>query len=154
MPHKELDSIQWFLYDDRRHRHFVEKKCRKTEYVQHRVCFVKVQQQVTCPHSNIYVKLCTSCLCIKISSFLFVRAWAMPRILYLSCGIPFPVQGSLQKKTPEIYWSFTNREYPPPIQRGFAISVFFPRIFSRGDGQNCEKKFIHFLHISEHIDHF
>ena len=30
-------------------------------------------------------------LCIKMSSFLFVCAWAMPRILYLSCGIPFPV---------------------------------------------------------------
>ena len=32
-------------------------------------------------------------LCMKISSFLFVRTWewAMPRILYLSCGIPFPV---------------------------------------------------------------
>ena len=30
-------------------------------------------------------------LCMKMSSFLFVRACAMPRILYLSCGIPFPV---------------------------------------------------------------
>ena len=30
-------------------------------------------------------------LCIKMSFFLFVRAWAMPRILYLSCGVPFPV---------------------------------------------------------------
>ena len=25
------------------------------------------------------------------SSFMFVRAWAMPRILYLSWGIPFQV---------------------------------------------------------------
>ena len=31
-------------------------------------------------------------LCIKMSYFLFVRAWAMPRILYLSCGTPFLVQ--------------------------------------------------------------
>ena len=37
------------------------------------------------------VKFCTSRLCMKMSSFLFVRAWAMPRILYLSCGVPFPV---------------------------------------------------------------
>ena len=27
---------------------------------------------------------------LKMSSFLFVGAWAMPRILYLSCGVPFP----------------------------------------------------------------
>ena len=64
-------------------------KCRKAKYVQHRVCFVIVQ--VPCPHSNIYVKLCTSRLCIKMSSFLFVRGCAMPRILYLSCEVPFPV---------------------------------------------------------------
>ena len=64
-------------------------KCRKAKYVQHRVCFVIVQ--VPCPHSNIYVKLCTSRLCIKMSSFLFVSGCAMPRILYLSCEVPFPV---------------------------------------------------------------
>jgi len=28
---------------------------------------------------------------MKMSSFLFVRTWAMPRISYLSCGVPFPV---------------------------------------------------------------
>ena len=28
---------------------------------------------------------------MKMSSFLFVRPWALPRILNLSCGIPFPV---------------------------------------------------------------
>ena len=64
-------------------------KCRKAKYVQRRVCFVIVQ--VPCPHSNIYVKLCTSRLCIKMSSFLFVRGCAMPRLLYLSCEVPFPV---------------------------------------------------------------
>ena len=32
-----------------------------------------------------------SCLCLKMLSSMFVRAWAMPRILYLSCGIPFLV---------------------------------------------------------------
>ena len=32
-----------------------------------------------------------SCLCMKMSSFLFVRACAKPRMVYLSCGIPFPV---------------------------------------------------------------
>ena len=68
------------------------KKCRKTEYVQCRVCFINVQV----PHSNskIYVTLCTSRLCMKMLSFLFVCAWAgraVPRILCLSCGIPFPV---------------------------------------------------------------
>ena len=30
-------------------------------------------------------------LCMKMSSFLFVRACAMPRMLYLSCGIPYQV---------------------------------------------------------------
>ena len=40
---------------------------------------------------TLYVKLCTSRLCIKMSSFLFVRGCAMPRILYLSCEVPFPV---------------------------------------------------------------
>ena len=43
-------------------------------------------------HSNINVKFCTSRLCMKMSSFLFVRAWEMPRIFHLSCGIPFPVR--------------------------------------------------------------
>ena len=28
-------------------------------------------------------------LCMKMSSFLFVRTWAMPETLYLSCEIPF-----------------------------------------------------------------
>ena len=65
------------------------KKCHKAEYVQRRVCFVNVQ--VPCPHFNIYVKLCTSRLCIKMSSFLFVHGCARPRILYLSCEVPFPV---------------------------------------------------------------
>ena len=59
------------------------------EYVQHHVCFVNVQ--VPCPQTNTYVKLCNSRLCMKMLSFLFWRAWAMPRILYLSCGVPFPV---------------------------------------------------------------
>ena len=38
-----------------------------------------------------HVKICPSRLCMKMSSFLFVRAWAMPRTLYVSCGIPFLV---------------------------------------------------------------
>ena len=59
------------------------------EYAQRRVCFINYQ--VPWPHSNINVKFCTSRLCMKMSSFLFVRAWALPRILYLSCGVPFPV---------------------------------------------------------------
>ena len=67
---------------------YTKRKCRKAEYVQRRVCFVNVQDPF--PHSNIYIKLCTSRLCMKMSSFLFLCTWAMPRILYLSCGIPFP----------------------------------------------------------------
>ena len=47
--------------------------------------------RVSWPHSNINVKLCTSRLCMKKLSFLFVCAWALPRILYLSCGVSFPV---------------------------------------------------------------
>ena len=66
------------------------KKYRKAEYVQRRVCFVN--EQVPWPHSNINVKFCTSRLCMKMLSFLFVYIWAMPRILYLSCGIPFSVR--------------------------------------------------------------
>ena len=54
-----------------------------------RVCFVNVQLPRL--NSNIYVKFCTSRLYIKMSSFLFVRTWAMLSILYLSCGVPFPV---------------------------------------------------------------
>ena len=57
------------------------RKCRKAEYVQRSVCFVNVQ--VRYPHFNIYVKL--------MSSLLLVRAWVMLRILYLLCGVPFPV---------------------------------------------------------------
>ena len=56
---------------------------------QRRVCFVN--EQVPWPLSNINVRFCTSRLCIKMLSFLFVCAWSMPRILYLSCGVPFPV---------------------------------------------------------------
>ena len=59
------------------------------EYAHRCVCFVNVQLPL--PHSNINVKFCTSRLCMKMSSFLFVRAWAMPRILYIACGVPFPV---------------------------------------------------------------
>ena len=47
------------------------------------------------PQSGICSAVCGlsmySRLCMKMSSFLFVRPWAMPHILYLSCGIPFPV---------------------------------------------------------------
>ena len=43
------------------------------------------------PHSNIHVKIFPSRLCMKMLSFLFVRAWAMPHMSYLSWGIPFPI---------------------------------------------------------------
>ena len=47
------------------------------------------------PQSEICPALCVLCQCtvvfIKMSSFLFVRSGAMPRMLDLSCGIPFPV---------------------------------------------------------------
>ena len=79
---KNKNSVKWT-------RQHAGKKYGKAEYVQHRVCFVN--EQVSWPDSNINVKFCTSRHCVKMSSFLFVRAWAMPRILYLSCGVPFPV---------------------------------------------------------------
>ena len=44
-----------------------------TEYVKRRVCIVNVQSS-----------------CMKMLSFLFVQAWAIPRTSYLSCGVPFP----------------------------------------------------------------
>ena len=53
------------------------------------MCFIN--EQVPWPHSNINGRFYTSRLCMKMLSFLFVRAWAMPRILYLSCGVPFPI---------------------------------------------------------------
>ena len=41
--------------------------------------------------SAVYASSMYSRLCMKMWSFLFVRVWATPRILYLSYGIPFPV---------------------------------------------------------------
>ena len=86
-----LESVSWLTIILWTYAYFIwkAKKCRKAEYVQRRVRFVNLQ--VPCPHSIIYVKFCTSRLCMKMSSFLFVRAWGMPRILYLPCGDPFPV---------------------------------------------------------------
>ena len=43
------------------------------EYIQRLVCFVNVQSSLH-----------------KMLSLLFVLVWTMPRISYLSCGIPFP----------------------------------------------------------------
>ena len=76
------------LFRDLQNKLLFKKYC-KAGYIHHHMCFVNVQ--VPCPHSHIYVKLCTSRLCIKMSSFLFVSGCAMPRILYLSCEVPFPV---------------------------------------------------------------
>ena len=45
---------------------------------------------------NMSSALCASSmysrLCMTMLSFLFARAWTMPHISFLSCGIPFPVQ--------------------------------------------------------------
>ena len=59
------------------------------EYVQRRVCFVYVQSSL--PENVV---------------FLFVRACTMPRILYLSCGIPFPVwtPGIISGLTSVVVW--------------------------------------------------
>ena len=46
---------------------------------------------VPCPCSVIHAKFCTSHLCMKMLYFLYVFACAMPCILYLLCGILFPV---------------------------------------------------------------
>ena len=45
-------------------------------------------------------------LCMKMLSFLFVRTWAMPRILYLSCGILFLVwtPGIISGLTSVVVW--------------------------------------------------
>ena len=69
----------------KRTRQHAGKKYRKAEYVQRCVYFVNEQV------SNINGKFSTSQLCMKKSSFLLVLAWVMPRILYLSCVVPFPV---------------------------------------------------------------
>ena len=47
--------------------------------------------QVIRPHFNIHVKIGLRRLGMKMSSFMYERACAMPRTLYLSCGILFPV---------------------------------------------------------------
>ena len=43
-----------------------------------------------CP-AQCVLRQCTVVFAFKCRLILFVRAWAMPRVLYLSCGIPFPV---------------------------------------------------------------
>ena len=45
-------------------------------------------------------------LCMKMLSFLFVHAWAMPWILHLSCGIQFPVKipGIISGLTSVVVW--------------------------------------------------
>ena len=43
---------------------------------------------------------------------------------------------------------------PPPQLRGLVNFRFFPRLFPRGGGHNWEIFFIHFIPVSEHIDHF
>ena len=90
----------------KRSRQHAGKKYR--EYAQRHVCFVN--EQVPWPHSNINVKYCTSRVCMKMLSFLFVRAWAMPRILYLSCGIQFPVwtPGIISVLTSVVVWEFVK----------------------------------------------
>ena len=44
---------------------------------------------------NMFSTMCASSMysriCMKMSSFLYVHAWSMVCILYLSCGIPFQV---------------------------------------------------------------
>ena len=62
-------------------------------------------------------------LCLKMSSFLFVRTWAMPRILYLSCGTPFLV------KTPGILFGCGVAVKVRSYQEKFQV------IFLRGGGQ-------------------
>ena len=44
--------------------------------------------------------------CLKLSSFLFERAWEMPRKLHLSFGIPFPVwmSGIISGLTSVVVW--------------------------------------------------
>ena len=54
------------------------------------------------PQSTICQPLCVLCIYMKMLSFLFLRAWAMPHVLHLSCGIPFPV------KTPGIISRLTS----------------------------------------------
>ena len=80
-------SCRWMSLT--KEKYLLNQKYHKAEYVQRHVCFVNVQ--VPCPHSKINVKFCPSRLCMKMSSFLFMLTWAMPRISYLSCGVPFPV---------------------------------------------------------------
>ena len=54
-----------------------------------------IKKEKNTARRNMFSPVCAlsinSRLCIKMSYLLFVRTWAMPRILYLSCGIPFPV---------------------------------------------------------------
>ena len=56
--------------------------------------YLKMQKKNTAKR-NMSSAVCASSmysrLCMSMLFFLFLRARAMPRMLYLSCGIPFPV---------------------------------------------------------------
>ena len=55
----------------------------------------KIYHRKNTAKRNMSSAMCASSMyshvCMKMSSFLFVRAWAMPHTSYLSCGIPFTV---------------------------------------------------------------
>ena len=77
---------------------------------------------VPCPHSNIHVKLFPSRL------FSFVRTWAMPRLLYLSCGIPFPgwTPDNISGFTLDVVW----------LSRWEVIKKISGNFLREGRGQN------------------
>ena len=62
---------------------------------------------------------------LKMSSFLFVRVWTMPLILYLSCGIPFPVKmpGIISGLTSVVVWLSWGEVIEKKIL-GYALKVF------------------------------
>ena len=67
----------------------LRKKYRKVEYYIQRVMrfvikWLHLRDFSPCPHYLINKKLCTSNLCIKMLSFLYMCACAMPRISYSS----------------------------------------------------------------------
>ena len=81
------------------------------------------------------IKACESmAVCIRQSVMFYVakQIESIENILF-SFLSPFLHKGSLQKKKPEIYWSFTNTGYPPlpPLAR-IGNFRFFLRLFSRG----------------------
>ena len=79
----------------------LEWRCHKPSHDPHKKNTARRNMSCAVCASSMYSRLW-----MKMSSFLFERAWAMPRKLHLSCGIPFPVwmTGIISGLTSFVVW--------------------------------------------------